>query len=65
MDDGYRGPDVELFFAVLDVLRRSRNDGTHITVGLPPVEVEKKKRWSDTRMADFNEIANTHRRPLW
>ena len=64
-DDGHRGPDVELFFTALDVLRNSRNDGTHITKGLPPAKVEKKKKQSDARTADFNRLANAHGRPLW
>ena len=64
-DDGHGGPDVELFFAALNVLRNSRNDGAHMTKGLPPAEVEKKIRCKNELMANFARLANTYRRPLW
>lgn len=63
--DGHNGPDVELFFTALDVLRNSRNDGAHITKGLPQAEVEKKIKRSNALRADFDRLANTHGRPLW
>ena len=65
VNDGHDGPDVELFFAALDVLRNHRNLGAHMTKGLPPAVVEKKRRRGDALMANFDRLANTHRRPLW
>ena len=63
-NDGHSGPDVELFFAALDVLRNSRNDGAHMIKGLPQAEVNKKIRRSDALMADFDRLATTHGRPF-
>ena len=63
-DDGHSGPDVELFFAALDMLLHSRNVGAHLVRGLPEAEVKKKQKHSEEMLANFDKIAQRYGRLL-
>ena len=60
--DGHSGPDVELFFAALNVLLHSRNIGAHLVRGLPQEEIKKKQETSEEMFANFDGLAKRHGR---
>lgn len=64
MDGGYGGPDVELLFAVLNVLRHSRNVGSHLVRGMPPDKVEKERKRSEEDRSNFATLATRHKFPF-
>ena len=62
--DGHSGPDVELFFAALNVLLHSRNIGAHLVRGLPQEEIKKKQKTSEEMLANFDRLAKKYGRLL-
>ena len=40
--EGHSKPEIELFFAAVDLLRDTRNFGAHALAGLPQAEIDKK-----------------------
>ena len=64
MDGGYGGPDVELFFAALDVLRHSRNVGAHLVRGIPPDKVEKELKRVEDDCSKFDILVTKHKFPF-
>ena len=64
-NEGHSKPEIDLFFAAVDVLRNSRNVGAHPLDGLPLVEINRKIALGEKRAAEFNRLAERHKRPLW
>lgn len=62
--DGHSGPDVELFFATLDMLLHSRNIGAHLVWGPPQEEIKRKQEQSEKMLANFDGLAKKHGRLL-
>ena len=60
--DGRWGPDSELFFAALDVIRNSRNTGSHPLQGVPKEELKKKVERMDHSKVEFGKLARKHKR---
>lgn len=60
--EGHSGPEVALFFAVVDVLRNSRNVGAHPLHGMPREELDRKAALRERLAAEFGRLAKKHDR---
>ena len=58
------GPDAELFFAAMDVIRDSRNTGSHSLRGMPEEELKRKVEQAERAKAEFHRLARKHKRPF-
>ena len=62
--DGRWGSDAELFFAAVDVIRITRNMGSHPLSNLPEEKLKKKGDGMDELLAKFDELAVKHGCPF-
>ena len=62
--DGRWGPGAELFFAAMDVIRNSRNTGSHSLHGMPKEELKKRVKQMAHSKAEFGRLSKKHKRPF-
>ena len=62
--DGRWGSDAELFFAAVDVIRITRNMGSHPLSNLPEEKLKKEEDEMSRLLAEFDELAVKHGCPF-
>ena len=62
--EGYSGPDVDLFFAAINVLRHSRNFSSHPLRSMPQKKLNQKVEQGERFAAEFDRLAKKHNRPF-
>ena len=58
--DGCWGSDADLFFAAVDIIRKTRNTGSHPLSNMPGEKLKKKGDEMDELLAEFDKLAAKH-----
>lgn len=60
--EGHSGPEVDLFFLTIDILRHNRNIGAHSQHSISQKEFDRKVEGGKQLVAEFDRLAKKHNR---